>query len=266
MSVTRWVTFAGGVLVVAVLHWAQALLMPLALAIILTFVLTPPVTRLQRWVGRVPAVLLVATLLFVAVGLGGWGLTRQMDSLVEDLPGYRANIREKIADIRLAGRGGSIEELQDAVADVKADLEQSGAPKGAASRPLVVTSDRVTGLLGVAWLGPVVGPLSTAGFVAVMVIFMPLERRQLRDRLIGLIGQGQLATTTKAFDEAGHRVSRQLLMQSLVSLLYGALAFVGLYVGGLLQMPRLPVPDTAEVAAAASAAEQRPHPRGHIGG
>ena len=67
-----------------------------------------------------------------------------------------------------------------------------------------------------------------------MVIFMLLERRDLRDRLIGLIGQGQLATTTKAFDEAGSRVSRQLLMQSLVSLLYGIAVFVGLY---FLQVP-----------------------------
>ncbi len=224
-----WVTFAGGVLVVAVLYWAQAVLVPLALAIMLTFVLTPPVTRLQRWVGRVPAVLLVVTLLFAAVGLAGWGLTWQMDSLVEDLPGYRANIRAKIADVRLAGRGGSIEKLQDAVAGVKADLDKSGAPKGTVSRPLVVTSDQVTGFQGFAWLGPVVGPLSTAGFVAVMVIFMLLERRDLRDRLIGLIGRGQLATTTKAFDEASSRVSRQLLMQSLVSLLYGAAVFVGLY-------------------------------------
>jgi len=58
--------FAGGVLVVAVLHWAQAILVPFAFAILLTFVLTPPVTWLQRWVGRVPAVLLVVTLVFAA--------------------------------------------------------------------------------------------------------------------------------------------------------------------------------------------------------
>jgi predicted PurR-regulated permease PerM len=84
--------------------------------------------------------------------------------------------------------------------------------------------------LGFAWLGPVVGPLSTAGLVVVMVIFMLLERRELRDRLIELIGHGQLATTTKAFDEAGSRVSRQLLMQSLVNLLYGIAVYVGLSV------------------------------------
>jgi hypothetical protein len=83
------------------------------------------------------------------------------------------------------------------------------------------------------WLGPIVGPLGTAGFVVVMVIFMLLERRDLRDRLIGLIGHGQLAVTTKAFDEAGTRVSRQLLMQALVNLVYGIAAGLGLYVLGV---------------------------------
>ncbi len=224
-----WVTFAGGVLVVAVLYWAQAVLVPFAFAILLTFVLTPPVTWLQRWVGRVPAVLVVVTLVFATLGLAGWGLTWQMDHLVDDLPAYRTNIQTKIADVRLAGRGSTVEKLQEMLAGIKADLEASEAPKGTVLRPLVVASNQVTGFLGFEWLGPVVGPLSTAGLVAAMVIFMLLERRDLRDRLIGLIGQGLLATTTKAFDEAGDRVSRQLLMQSLVSLLYGIAVFVGLY-------------------------------------
>jgi predicted PurR-regulated permease PerM len=232
-SVKPWVTFAGGVLVVAVLYWAQAVLVPFALAILLTFVLTPPVTWLQRWVGRVPAVLFTATLVFAALGLAGWGLTRQIDHLAEDLPGYRANIRTKIADVRLAGRGGAVEKLQETLEDIKTDLGTE-SPKGTVLRPVVVTSNPATGFSAFAWLGPVVGPLSTAGLVAAMVIFMLLERRDLRDRLIGLIGHGQLVTTTKALDEAGDRVSRQLLMQSLVSVLYGIVVFVGLY---FLQVP-----------------------------
>jgi predicted PurR-regulated permease PerM len=227
-SVKPWVTFAGGVLVVAVLYWAQAILVPFALAILLTFILAQPVTSLQRWIGRVPAVLLVVTLVFAALGLVGWGLSWQMDHLVEDLPGYRANIRTKIADVRLVGRGSAAQKLQEMLEGIKADLETSEAPKGTVLRPLVVASNQVTGFLGLAWLGPVVGPLSTAGLVAAMVIFMLLERRDLRDRLIGLIGHGRLATATKAFDEAGSRVSRQLLMQSLVSLLFGIAVFVGL--------------------------------------
>jgi predicted PurR-regulated permease PerM len=225
-SVKPWVTFAGGVLVVAVLYWAQAVLVPFALAILLTFVLTPPVAWLQRWVGRVPSVLIAVTLVFAALGLAGWGLTRQIDHLAEDLPGYRANIRTKIADVRLAGKGGAVEKLQETMEGIKTDLGTETV-KGTALRPVVVTP--ASGFSAFAWLGPVVGPLSTAGLVAAMVIFMLLERRDLRDRLISLIGHGQLATTTKALDEAGDRVSRQLLMQSLVSLLYGIAVFVGLY-------------------------------------
>jgi predicted PurR-regulated permease PerM len=227
------VSFGGGVLIVAVLYFAQAILVPFALAILLTFVLAPPVTWLQRWIGRVPAVLLAVTLVFVALGLVGWGLSRQIDDLVNDLPGYRANIRTKIADVRGASRGGTVEKLQETLEGIQKDLGTE-TPKGTVSRPVVVTANPATGFSGFAWLGPFVGPLGTAGLVAALVIFMLLERRDLRDRLIGLIGRGQLATTTRAFDEAGSRVSRQLLMQCLVSLLYGIAAFVGLY---LLNVP-----------------------------
>jgi predicted PurR-regulated permease PerM len=139
-SVKPWVTFAGSVLVVAVLYWAQAVLVPFAFALLLTFVLTPPVTWLQRWIGRVPAVLLVVALMFAALGLAGWGLTWQMDHLVEDLPGYRANIRTKIADVRLAGRGSAVEKLQE-----------TGNAGGTETvlRPLVVASNQVTRPLSV---------------------------------------------------------------------------------------------------------------------
>jgi predicted PurR-regulated permease PerM len=228
IALKPWVTFAGCVLVIVVLYWAQAVLVPIALAILFTFVLTPPVTWLERWIGRVAAVLAVVTLVFMALGLAGWGLARQMDHLAEDLPRYRVNILAKIADVRGAGKGGAVERLQETIEDIKADLGTSEAPRGAASRPVVVTSELVTGFSAFTWLGPVVGPLGTAGLVFVMVIFMLLERRDLRDRLIALFGHGQLSITTKAFDEAGQRVSRQLLMQSLVNLIYGVAAGLGL--------------------------------------
>ena len=222
-----WVTFAGCVLVVMVLYSAHAVFVPFTLAILLTFVLTPPVTALERWVGRVPAVLVVVTLVFTVLGLAGWGVARQMDNLVEDLPVYRDNIRTKIADVRGAGKGGAVERLLETIEGIKTDLGTSDGPKRTAPRPVVVTSEEV-GYQGFAWLGPIVGRLGTAGLVLVTVIFMLLERRDLRDRLIGLVGHGRLASTTKAIDEAGARVSRQLLMQSLVNLVYGIAVGVGL--------------------------------------
>ena len=231
-NVKSWVTFAGCVLVVAVLYAAQAVLVPFALAVLITFVLAPPVSWLERWFGRVPAVLATVTLVFVLLGLAGWGLARQVTGLSEALPRYRVNILAKIDDVRGAGKGGSVEQLQKTIDDIQANLE--GAPARAASRPVVLSPERVTAYSSFMWLGPIVGPLTTAGLVLVMVIFMLLERRDLRDRLIRLFGHGQLTATTKAFDEAGTRVSRQLLMQSLVSLAYGIAAWVGLY---LLDVP-----------------------------
>jgi predicted PurR-regulated permease PerM len=232
-SLKPWVTFAGCVLVIVVLHWAQVVLVPIALAVLITFVLTPAVGWLERWLGRVPAVLAAATLVFIVLGLAGWGLARQMEHLADDLPTYRGNILAKIADVRGAGKGGSVEKLQETIEGIKTDLGQSREPAGTSSRPVVVTSERVTGFSDFSWLGPIVGPLGTAGLVLAMVIFMLLERRDLRDRLIGLFGHGQLTVTTKAFDEAGTRVSRQLLMQSLINLVYGIAAGAGLYALGV---------------------------------
>ena len=228
-----WVTFAGCVLVVVVLYWAQAVLVPLALAVLLSFVLTPPVNWLERWVGRVPAVLATVTLVFLVLGLGAWGVARQMDHLADDLPTYRSNILAKMADVRGAGRGGAVEKLQETIEDIKTDLGQASGTKEPPRQRVVVSSEPVTGFSDFSWLGPVVGPLGTAGLVLVMLIFMLLERKDLRDRLIGLFGYGQLTTTTKALDEAGSRVSRQLLMQSLVNLIYGIVAGIGLYFLGV---------------------------------
>ena len=98
---------------------------------------------------------------------------------------------------------------------------------------VLVDAAPAAGFPGFAWLGPIIGPLGTAALVVALVIFMLLERRDLRDRLIGLIGHGRLTVTTKAFDEAGSRVSKQLLMQSLVNGIYGVVAGLGLYLLGV---------------------------------
>ena len=135
--------------------------------------------------------------------------------------------------MRGAGKGGAVEKLQETIDGIKTDLGTSDVPKPTTPRPVVVTPEENAGYSGRAWLTSIVGPMGTAGLVLVTVIFMLLERRDLRDRLIGLFGHGRLAITTKAIDEAGTRVSRQLLMQSLVNLVYGIAAGVGLYFLGV---------------------------------
>jgi predicted PurR-regulated permease PerM len=232
-SVRGWIVFAGCVLIVGVLYWAQAVLVPVSLAVLITFVLTPPVTWLQRRIGRVGAVLTVVILVFTFFGLAGYGVYRQMTTMGEELPTYRANIRAKILDVRVAKSGGSVEKLEKTLAQIQGDLGTPKPAAGTTAQPVVVTNDQVAGFSAFSWLGPVVEPLSTAGFVVTLVLFMLLDREDLRDRLIGLFGHGQLAVTTKAMDEAGMRVSRQLLLQTVVNLIYGALALGGLYLLGV---------------------------------
>ena len=233
-KIQPWITFAGCVLVVSVLYWAQAVLIPVALATLIAFVLSPAVLRLQRWVGRVAAVLLIVSVVFAVLAAATWVLARQMTALASDLPQYRTNIRQKVADVRQASRGGAVEKVQETLDDIQSEIARDAQSRGRPGGPLVVRSEQVASLWGFPlWLGPALGPLATGGLVVALVIFMLLERGDLRNRVIGLVGHGHLAVTTRAFDEAGMRVSRQLLMQTLVNAIYGVGVGIGLLLIGV---------------------------------
>jgi predicted PurR-regulated permease PerM len=224
-----WLTFTGLVLVVAVLYWTQAVVVPIALAVLLTFLLTPPVATLQRWIGRVPGVLVVVVLTFAALGFAGWAVSQQLTALVQELPSYRENVRHKIRDVRRANEGGSVETLQETVQDLEQEITKDET-RGTTAQPIVIQSEQVGSLWGLPTaVGPWLEPLATAALVMVLVVFMLLERLELRDRLLSLIGHGRVALTTRAFDEVGSRVSRYLLSQSIVNLMYGVGVGVGLY-------------------------------------
>jgi predicted PurR-regulated permease PerM len=229
-----WVQFVGFVLVVAVLYWAQVVLVPIALAILLTFLLAPLALWLQRWVGRLPAVLMLVVVAFGVLGAAGWGLTRELADLADQLPGYRTNIRQKIADVRSASVGGPVEKVQEALSDIKTQIADAPSQAAPSPKPVVVEASPAAGIGGFGlWIIPVIAPLATAGLVVVLVIFMLLEREGLRDRLITLFGHGHLALTTRALDEAATRISRYLLMQSIVNLTFGIGIAIGLYVIGV---------------------------------
>jgi predicted PurR-regulated permease PerM len=231
-SIQPWVVFSGSVLVVAVLYWAQAILVPVALAVLLTFLLTPAVAPLQRWLGRVPAVLTITIAAVVLLGLAGWGLTWQVTSVLDELPEYRENIRQRVRDITGASRGGSVEKLQKTVADIKEELDRETPPPGTARAPLVMRPETAPG----AWIpstNTLLGHLATGGLVAALIVFMLLERQELRNRAMSLFGHGHLARTTRALDEAAERVSRYLLMQSLINLSFGIGVGVGLFLIGV---------------------------------
>jgi predicted PurR-regulated permease PerM len=234
-TLARWITFAGCVLVVTVLYLAQVVLVPVAVAILLTFILTPPVAWLERRIGRIAAVLAVTFVAFTLLGFAMWSVGREIGSVAQELPAYRANIRQKIADIRGVQSSGPVEKLQHTLNDIKTDIAKGDTSRGTTTRPLIVTTTEGSasswGLLS--WLVPLMTPLASAGFATALVIFMLLERHSLRDRFLSLFGHGNLAVTTRALDEAATRVSRQLLVQTAVNAIYGLGVGIGLFLIGV---------------------------------
>jgi len=218
-------------LVVAGLYWLQAVLIPLALAVLLTFLLSPVVSTLRRrGLGRVPSVLVTALLALSILGGIGWTLTRQVVTLADDLPRYSLNIRQRIADLRGASKGGSVEKVQKAVADVVGEIQKTSTPSATPRKPLAVVLESSSILVH---LPNLLHALAGAGVVTVLVIFMLLERLELRDRVILLIGYRRMTATTSALDEAGARISRYLLMQSLINGSFGVAVGLGLFLIGV---------------------------------
>jgi predicted PurR-regulated permease PerM len=230
-----WIVFAGGVLIVVVLDWARPVLIPIGLAVLFTFLLNPPVTALQRWFGRLPSVVIVVTCSLITVLLLGWALGGQISGLADALPQYRRNIRQKAADIRHMSDNRSLARVQSAMDDIRREWT-FGQPASPSARtpPATVAVEPSTGFWGLPlWATSLVSFTGSAALVTVLVSFMLIEYRDLRDRVIAVIGRGYVANTTRAFDEAASRVSRYLLMQSLINLTYGILVASGLWVIGV---------------------------------
>jgi predicted PurR-regulated permease PerM len=225
------------VLIIASLYWAQAVLIPIALSIMLTFLLSPVSGALERMrLGRIPSVIFIVVLTFSLLGGIGWVVTLQFGSLANELPTYRKNIRQKIADIREAGKGGALEKVQKTAEDVKEEFQKKDEPARVQEKPreVVVKAEQSSTFWPVPLdLGPMVERFAGAGLVIVLVIFMLIQREDLRNRLIRLIGYGRLTVTTNALEEAGDRISRYLLMQTIINSSFGLAVGLAFYLIGV---------------------------------
>jgi len=219
------------VLVIACLYWAQAVLIPIALSILLTFVLSPVVGALERLrLGRIPSVILVAVLAFSLLGGIGWGIAPQITSLANDLPKYTKNIKQKIGDLRRAGKEAPLEKVQATVKEVMGEIEKGNRVPANEQKPVPVVVQAPSLL----WQLPsLLESLAMAGLVIVLVVFMLIERHELRNRLIHLVGYDRLTSTTKALDDAGQRISHYLLMQSIINGSFGLAIGLGLFLIGV---------------------------------
>jgi len=245
-----------GVGVVALLYLGREVFVPITLAVLLSFVLAPVVMLLRRVrVGRVPSVV-VAVLLAVLIILGiGWQMGRQAAQLAGDLPRYQATILQKVQSVRDMSLGGGIlDRASDMLKDVRREIEKPDAaatPPAPAARPgpgqpprLEAPADKPV-LVEVRqpepdpltvirdFAGTLLHPLATAGIVIVFVMFILMQREDLRDRIIRLVGSRDLQRTTVAMDDAAARLSRYFLLQTTLNASFGVLIGVGLWLIGV---------------------------------
>jgi len=236
--------------VVVALYFGRDIFLPLALAVLLSFALTPAVRWLRRRrIGRIPSVLVVVVFAFSAIAVFGAVVATRVVELAGELPYYQYNIARKLEAIREAqpGRGlverasEMLRELSDGLKE-KAEREAAAAPAPGGEAPAeeappvrvqVVPGDPPALEVLQSIAGPLIKPLTTGGIVIVFVIFMLAQWEDLRDRFILLASGGDLRRTTEALDDATRRVSRYLLMQLLINSFFGFASGLGLWLIGV---------------------------------
>ena len=229
--------FAGFAFFTAVLYFAKPVLMPVALAVLLAFLLSPIVRLAERVLPRAVAVVLVVLLAFGVLGAGSYMLYTQVSGLAAELPKYRDNIRHRIADLRGVSRGGAIENIQETARDVMTELGKTapGQPKPPATERIVTReAPGARSLLALPiTAAPLIEAVVQASLVVALVGFMLLRRQELRNRVIRLLGESRLTLATKAVDEVADRMGRYLITLSVVNAVFGLAVVGGLVLIGL---------------------------------
>ena len=230
------------VMIVATLYFGKDVLMPITLAMLFAFVLSPLVDLLRRArLGRVPSVLLGVILgLSVVLAIGGV-IGSQIATLSTDLPQYAPTIEKKVTNVRnftigrlsqLADKVGRQNEKPNSSSDKPSSSSQAsasgGAPPAAAQAPSSTPLEFVE-----RYISTVLSPFATFGIVFIVAVFALLQKEDLRDRLVRLVGSDDIHRTTRAIDDGAQRLSRYFLTQLIINATFGAIIAGGLLIIGL---------------------------------
>ena len=244
------INLAVAALIIAALYIGREIFVPLALAVLLSFVLAPFVGRMQSW--RIPRTISVLVVVFIGFSiifsLGGL-MVSQASRLAGDLPNYQQTLTDKIASIRgLAGGSGTLERASKVLKDFRTELQNSETPRRPEAPDLTRNADKpipvevkqpdpgaLTTLAAI--IAPLVSPLTTTGIVVIFVIFMLLQRHDLRNRFVKLAGSQDIQRTTAALDEAGERLSKLFLTQIAFNAAFGIAIGIGLELIGIPSAP-----------------------------
>ncbi|HEY2021518.1 AI-2E family transporter, partial [Paraburkholderia sp.] len=241
------ITLVVGVTTVACLYFASAVLIPITLAILLSFLIAPLVDALARLrLGHVASVIAAVLISVSVIALLGALIGAQLTDLAAGMPRYQVTIEHKLDTVdsltvgklnRIANAAGQA--LQRATVEPPQPGVPSGvaAPAGARGSAAVPVEVRepVPTLIELARrvLSPAISPLATAFIVFVVTIVILLQRDDLRDRAIRLFGSRDLHRTTTVMDETARRLSRYFVSQLGLNTGVGVVIGVGLFLIGV---------------------------------
>jgi predicted PurR-regulated permease PerM len=225
-----FVSWGSILLTIAFLYWARAVLIPVVLAVLLTFVLAPLVGQLQRHgLGRISSALLVLVLACALVAGIGFVVLHQVSSLVAELPHHKEQIVQKIRSLQESARGSWLEKVSDTLQEINQEIGTAGWQE---PTPVRLETSSFWTMIESA-VTPAAEVLVNVGLVVILVGFMLIQRESLRNRIIRLWSHGNLASMTRAIDDAAQRLSRYLLMQLLINVGFGATLGIGLFLIGV---------------------------------
>src|SRR4051794_619291 len=237
-------------LIIAALYFGREIFVPFALAVLLSFVLAPFVMRLRTWrIPRTISVLVVVLIGFsIIFSLGGL-MVSQATRLAAKLPGYQQTLSDKIESLRgLMGDSGTLEHASTVLKELKTELQHGDAGGGGdgnltrqlSEKPIPVEVRQpdpgALSTLG-AIIQPLISPLTTTGVVVIFVVFVLLQREDLRNRLIRLAGSADIQRTTAALDDAGKRLSKLFVTQIAFNAVFGLAIGIGLELIGVPSAP-----------------------------
>jgi predicted PurR-regulated permease PerM len=237
--------------VATALYLGRGIAIPIAIAILISFSLGPPVSWLhRRHLGRIPAIVAVVVPVLLAMVAFAYVVTTEVGRLASNIPSYRANIESKVDNVASAlpsraalDRGTAfLRSLRGTYRPATPTSQRNFHSRDtlptapADGKPIAVeiqNPDLTPVDIARAVVGPLVAPVSDIALILLFVVFFLAEKETLRDRVIRLAGVKDLHRTTRAMDEAGTRVSRYLLLQTLVNLSFGIVVTIALYILGL---------------------------------
>jgi predicted PurR-regulated permease PerM len=237
-------------MIIAALYFGREIFVPVALAVLLSFVLAPFVMRLHSW--RVPRTVSVLVVVFIGFSiifsLGGL-MVSQTTRLAGKLPEYQQTLSDKIESLRgLMGGSGTLEQASTVLKELGTELQHPDVPNQPDNnlarpppvKPIPVEVKQpdpgaLTTLAAI--IEPLLSPLTRTGIVVIFVVFILLQREDLRNRVVRLAGSGDIQRTTAALDDAGKRLSKLFLTQIAFNAVFGLAIGIGLELIGVPSAP-----------------------------